>query len=407
MAYYETPIHYHINPETSAEDENLGICYDWHEVEKLYRKLNVPAAFDYTANIPLTNESLHWFMLLSERSVGKTTGILLIGMCCHALYDTQIQYCRCSDTEIQASNAMQLFDTVCQYRDGEYIRVLTNGMYDSICYYWGGFYYCNSETGDRAEKAFMKTLALNRWTRYKSVYNCPRGDIMILDEFITDHNFPDEFINFCDIFKTCFRDRIGCRIFLLANSLDINNIWFRQLEIDKTVKAVKKGKAKIINTSRGMPIYTLFVENKLPKRRNLFNTYYLGFTNSRLNAITGNGDWNINVYQNICDVENFEYIYRKLYLKYYNDTLFKINICYSTDRGSFLFIHPVNYIKEGDENVIITNTFPLAGEFYFSPVLPLAKLIVNYWKQKQIYYDTNATGDVIENFIGGMKNGNK
>jgi hypothetical protein len=61
-------------------DPNLGIDYDWELIAKEYKKLGVPPEYDITEIIPLGNEAIKWYILTSERSVGKTTNVLLVGM---------------------------------------------------------------------------------------------------------------------------------------------------------------------------------------------------------------------------------------------------------------------------------------------------------------------------------------
>lgn len=72
-------------------DPVKGIKYDYAKINKMYRSLGIPDEYDYTQIVPFENENLKWYNLNSERSVGKTTNLLLYGMCMNAMYGTQIQ----------------------------------------------------------------------------------------------------------------------------------------------------------------------------------------------------------------------------------------------------------------------------------------------------------------------------
>ena len=120
-------------------DKSKGIKYNYKKVSKLYRSLGIPKEYDYTEIIPIENENLKWYNLNSERSVGKTTNILLYGMCMNKLYGTQIQLIR--HRVVKASYYNDLFNTIVGYDGGRYINLLTDGAYNNVKYYQKKFYY--------------------------------------------------------------------------------------------------------------------------------------------------------------------------------------------------------------------------------------------------------------------------
>ena len=87
--------------------------------------------------------------------------------------------------------------------DGRYIKDMTGGVYNSIYTHWKKSYFCyideNGERTKTAEKPFLQFLSLDRNRDYKSTYNAPTGDLILFDEFISDHYPPNEFVKFMDL----------------------------------------------------------------------------------------------------------------------------------------------------------------------------------------------------------------
>ena len=106
-------------------EPNNGIKYDWKKIMATYRKLGIPPEYDYSEIVPFENDKLKWYNLNSERSVGKTTNLLLVGMVMNRLYGTQIQLVRNHITK--ASYYNELFNTIVNYKYGQYILALTDG----------------------------------------------------------------------------------------------------------------------------------------------------------------------------------------------------------------------------------------------------------------------------------------
>ena len=57
------------------------------------------------------------------------------------IYGTQICYIREKHDMIKASLAEKLTETLVKYKDGYYIKQLTNGKYNSVFYKWQKLYY--------------------------------------------------------------------------------------------------------------------------------------------------------------------------------------------------------------------------------------------------------------------------
>ena len=162
----------------------LGIQYDWNLISKEYKRLKCPKEY----NNPLTNgiDKAHIHLLVSERSTGKTTNLIIVGIIMHYLYGTTTQYIRANDKMITYQKTKNLFDVILEY---DYISKITKGKYNSVHYHSRRWYLClKDDEGEIIEKAdnhFMCMLACNESDNYKSSYNAPKGDWIIYDEFIS------------------------------------------------------------------------------------------------------------------------------------------------------------------------------------------------------------------------------
>lgn len=64
------------------DDMQKGVIVDWQKVFKYYDKLGCPKNV-YNPSKEFKPESARWHILISTRSTGKTTNIVLIGMILH------------------------------------------------------------------------------------------------------------------------------------------------------------------------------------------------------------------------------------------------------------------------------------------------------------------------------------
>lgn len=380
-------------------DPNLGVDYDWDLIAKTYKSLGVPPEYDITEILPLGNDALKWYIANSERSVGKTTNVLLVGMVMYALYGTVTQLIR--HTIDKASYYETLFDTIVAYNQGQYIKKLTNGEYDSVKYHWKAFYYQRREKNGkytRADDPFCVSLAADECYNLCSFYEAPRGDWIVLDECFNETNKPEEFVHFCHLVKTIVRERISDKIIVLGNNLDINNIWYRQLMIHNEVRKLRKGQSKIVKTSEGMPIFVVFMENRLPQKRRVFNKLHFGFNNPQLNAITGNGNWNVKMYPQACMLKDRERICRGIFFSYHDDLFLEAEFVNSKS-GVYILIHPSLESTSRQGEVLYTLLFPNAdNELYFGHD-KLSRKIIDFIRKKRVVYADNETGDLFAKYI--------
>lgn len=378
-------------------DETQGIAYDWKLILKEYKKLGVPTEYDYSDIIPF-DSPIKWNILLSTKSVGKTTVLLLIGLVMYKIYGTQMQIVRHHNTN--SSFYDRLFQVICSYDNGVYMRRLFRDKYNTIKYYQRNFYLARYEDGKTIKSEEKVAVALSADDCYNlcSKYDAPKGDLIILDECFTDSNSPEEFINFINLHKTIVRERMSDKIFILGNNYDINNIWFRQLTIASQMRDVKQGDSKILYTNEDMPIYVNFLTPRSSEKRKKFNNIHYGFNNPELNAITGLGNWSIKQYPQICELKNREILCRGIFFNFMDD-LFLEGEFIKADGGVFFAVHPANRQKAIRSTLVYVMRQPSRGnEMYFNDDR-LARRIKSMIYNRMTVYSDNETGDLFSKFI--------
>lgn len=256
-----------------------------------------------------------YYMLFSKRGVGKTTSMLLLGLILFKLYGVQIQYIRQKEDQLRPKFAQELMKTILTCG---YIEKLTEGRWNYAYYYANKWVFCRmNESGKIEEKTnihFMYELSIDQSFTYKSNYNAPYGDWIIFDEMLGKKYEPNEFIYFLDILSTIIRKRQGVRIILLSNAIDEYSEYFEEFEIEEQIKKLKRGDCDICTSSGGTKIYVEKIDQN-DKNSARLNKEYFGFHNPMLYAITGEGDWNVQLCKHWDMEDDPELIDRTHYVK--------------------------------------------------------------------------------------------
>ena len=112
---------------------------------------------------------------------------------------------------IKASIVQDLFKVILSYKDGYYLKKITDGKYTGVYYHWRKLYFCNYDdkgnVTDKATEPFLDFLSITEHETYKSSLNLPTGDFVIFDEFISRYYTTNACYMFLDTIKTVFRKR--------------------------------------------------------------------------------------------------------------------------------------------------------------------------------------------------------
>ena len=352
-------IEYLENPATGVPDPQMGIKYDWNLIRKAYKSLGCPDdVYDPTV-MPL--EIAKYFHLASSRSVGKTTNILLLGMCMHELYGTQLVYIRQHESAIERKyldSSTGLFTAI---KTWNYASKITDGRWNSVEYYARVWRYVNrDDTGKIIEKcptSFMTCVSIDQTEQLRSTFSATNADYIIVDELISkDYRFdPPEFIDLCQLIKTIIRDRLSPIIITLFNNFDIYSPWLREFDIKDAFAPMSEGENAMVKTRKGTPMYCEFI-GALNKARPFVNSAYFGFDNALITSITGGGGWAIEPCPRIFRDETREILQKRIYIVH-QDNILELEICKNDSVGLHICVHHARKIMD-DALVIYTVEAP-------------------------------------------------
>lgn len=381
-----------------------GLLYNWREIRKEYEKLGVPDGYYHIPWNVLDKDK--YIINLSERSTGKTTNWLLVGLCMNKLYGTVIQYIRATADMLAPSHAEKLVEVVRSYNSGEYVKKLTDGEYNSIYYHWKQFFYCyydeeKKEITRKSDEPIIQCLSIDKNQDYKSSYNSykSRGDLIIFDEFIGNYYRPNECINFMDLTKTIIRDRWSPIIVMLANTINLNSFYFEELEISRVVKSLHKGDKKEIITERGTRIYIEILDVvRSTKDKSILNALFYGFKNPKLASITGGEVWAFESVPHIKSKAEGRFVaLNNLYIEK-GIELLKVEIVYNTEQGNHLEVHRAT--KTYDDSIILTLGELVDQRYVFGfGTGRLSKILSKYVTERKVYYSSNEVGSIFKDYI--------
>lgn len=376
-----------------------GIVVDWKFIKKEYDRLKCPKE----THSPFSADfnKIGYAIDLSDRSRGKTTNKLLLGLLLYKYYGIVLQYIRQNSVMCELKNLKNLYTTVIEYG---YIEKIFGDEYNDLTYKGRRWNLClRGEDGkivyqDPQHCTFC--IGLNDSDMLKSTYNAPRGDMIFFDEFIATIYGYDDFTRFNDICKTIIRDRTTPIIFLSANTINKNSPWFNEFGIARQISKMEQGEKAYIKTKYGTQIFVeILGENKSIQRRKV-NEKYFGFDNNKLASITGRGAWATDEYQHIPKDEikilhNFVFIL-------FNEKLIKLKLVMNENIGICIYVTPAT--KLHDDSIILTNGEIKNKNYIFG--LGKGTFLEKYWKlfkENKFYYSDNETGDFLISYLSSIK----
>lgn len=385
-----------------GKEEN-GVEIDWKFIKKEYEKLRVP---DDVYLIPwdaIFNGN-KYIIALSERSTGKTTCYLLIGLLLFKHYGIVTQYIRQENDQLSPSHAIKLVKVIKEFDNGRYIEQLTDGKYNDIKYHWKAFYYCKrDEKGDiveTCENEIIHCLSIDKNFDYKSTYNAPFGDWIIFDEFIGKTQKANECVDFLDLLSTIIRLRLSPTVIMIANNINRNSQYFEDLEISKEIQNLKIDESKEITTPKGTKMYIEIVNTRKDRaKKSKHNALFFGFNNPKLVSITGGGTWSFESVPHIPTRDStWRCIENRVYLEL-NMELLQLEFVEDENRGQCLEIHRAT--KTYTDSIILTLKTPLKSKNHVFGLGygKLNKYITKMILHKKLYFSSNEVGSIFKEYI--------
>lgn len=375
---------------------------DYSAAVKLYKSLNCPdTTLDILGEV-LPYESA-WNIILSIRARGKTTNMLLWGMCLNWCYGVQIQYIRQREYQITPKQCGSLFDVIRQYH---YIEKITNGRYNSVYYRGHKWVYQNIDDEgnlvERAETPFCCTLSIDKHNDYKSVYNAPLGDIIIVDEFLTTTGYlDDEFYQLNDLLSTIIRERDTAHIYLLGNLVDEFSPYFDELCLNDVIHDMTYGEHKKLK-SDGTTMHVCMMPQITHIQREKINNKYFSWLNPKINAITGKrGLWAVRQFPKP-PKGKYTLFNRHYYFK--NDKYLCCELRRDDQTGIYyLFMYIDDYGYDQEKHILYTITSSVGYSRmirhalgYNSMYDKLIKQLINAHRD---FYKDNTAGALFESYL--------
>ena len=372
-----------------------GIKVDWQKVFSYYKALKMPKGI-YNPAKELDPDAAEWFILISSRSTGKTTNLLIISIILFLMYGITTPYIRQRPDMTARQNIEKLFEVI---RACGYIKDLTDGQYNNVYYFGHKMYLCHiDEKGERdgRSEAFMYALDLTQNEVYKSSLNMPTGDFIIFDEFISSTYANNEFVTLCDLLKTILRDRLTGKIFLLANTTNYYNEYLRELYIQDEVLKVEEDEPFIKLTQKKTRIFVHLISSR-NKQRAKVNTLYFGFDNPKLASITG-GSWAVDSYPHFFRDDERELVTKDFYITYAGKIL-QLDLYISPKLGKHVFVHDAIKINEKARRIYTIGDIDDRRQAYKFGDTKIDKILWRLYNANKWYYYNNDIGFTVDTYV--------
>lgn len=394
---------------------------DVKKIKAEIKKLNIPK--DYWGIDLNSFFDYQWNIYISIReTAGKTTQSLLLGLVLNKLYPDRysIEYLRNDNSQIVRSNVETLFDTILKY---DYIKKIYGGKYNNISYkpITKKFYLTlTDEEGsviDEAKDPICSLHAVENWKALKSVYNNPRGNYIILDEFpdtnrATYKIFTELLNTVSTIGRPLSSDRTPwLHILLMGNNTDEYCFYFDDFQISEEIPYLKFGGSIPFRTEYNTTgICKLLELGEVQKERlRTKNIPFLGFSGKKAAPFTGESEWGGEQYKHITfDLNYEECFFRRAYI-FHRGRYIQIDLFNNEEIGRFAFFHFADTPKYND-NLIFTTDPEKASDIYGfgkyekrEKVLKACKIITDLYKENRVYYASNRVGSLTSDFIKNIR----
>lgn len=395
---------------------------DISKVKKAIKKLNIPK--DYWGIDLNSFFEYQWNIYLSIRQTGgKTTQALILGLQLAALYPDKycIEYLRNDASQIVRSNVETLFDTVKKYG---YIEKIFNKKYNDVVYkpITKKFYLALTDAEgsviDEAPDPICILHSLEDWKKMKSVYNNPRGNYIVLDEFpdtdrATYKIFPELLNMVSTIGRPLAADRTEwLHILLIGNNSDEYCFYFDDFQINEEIPYLKFGGSITFKTEYNTTGICKLLELGESQKERLKNKNipFVGFPGKKAAQFTGESEWGGEQYKHVSFDLNYkeECFFRRAYIRH-RGRFIQIDLFNNEKLGRFAFFHFSNEPKY-DDNLIFTIDPEAASDIYGfgkyekrEKILKACKIITDLYKENRVYYASNKVGSLTSDFIKNIR----
>lgn len=339
-------------------------------------------------------------MIYGERSNGKTTAVLELGLDdhIHSGYKNQIAIVRRWEEDFKGKNGQQMWSSIVSLG---WVEEKTGGLFNNIYYYGQRWFLCYyDEAGEKvrqAETPFALGFAITSEEHYKSTAY-PDVKTILFDEFITrSYYLPEEFVKFQNLLSTIIRLRNDVKIFMCGNTINKYCPYFNEMGLTN-VKKMERGTIDLYTYGdSGLRVAVEYSD--FPTKKKQSNKYF-AFNNPKLNMIT-HGGWEIDIYPHLPTKYKPSENRYKFYIVF-DTELLQGNVVYA-DRAVFIYLHrkstPIR-----DDNTNLVYDFHARHERWYrqnflKPYGKIDTFILRLYHEGHVFYQDNEVGEMFNNYI--------
>lgn len=376
--------------------------------------------------IDLHPECLYYFVY-GERSNGKSYSALeyTLEEFYNSGFTKSYGYLRRYTEDVRMSNMNQVYKSLKKNDLGvNRIAEITNGEYNDVIYRNRCFYLAHrTEAGEYDLIVESQPLGyvfnLSESERIKST-GYPDIFYIIFEEFISE-SLPlvQEFKRFMSVLSTIIRNDDKVKIFLLGNTVNKHNIYFKEFGLTRTkfqqpntidIYKYTDEDGKILNIACE---FADFPDRKL-KKSNIYFCF-----NKEKNKMIRNGAWDIEVYPHL------EYFYapkniKLIYFIKYESEIFQCEVIrvldtkdnriinnendiYSNKPVLFTYIHrKTTEIKKPYDHIIFQEAYdshPNIRHQLNNCYDDIGRFIWSFFISDKVFYQDNVVGDMVDSYM--------
>ena len=352
---------------------------------------------------PIKQTNATYRVVYGQRGPGKTFGVLYDAFERYMQDGTKLGIIRRMDEDFIGANSAKSYYNMlmCDANGDNNIEILTKGKYIGVEYYNGKYWLTQSGADGKTHRTnefIAYAFSISSGEHYKGTRYNDLSQIMF-DEFVATHYYlPDEFVQFQNLLSTIIGSRPGVVIYMLGNTINPFCPYFREMGLTR-IKEQKPGTIDIY--TYGDSDMTVAVEHTGAVKATENASMYFAFDNPKLKMITDAGSWAIDLYPHCpCKYRPKDVMF--VFFIQFDDKIYQCEVI-NTGKVEFLYIHvKTTPLQDADNDLIYClerDPRPNWRVNITKPFYPVEKKIANMFISNQVYYQDNAVGCAIENYI--------
>lgn len=357
----------------------------------------------YRNNDAINNTGADVRMIVGRRSNGKTYPTIVNCLIDYIDNGNAFAYVRRYDSDLKSVKD-DIFNAVIL---NGWLSWKTGGKYNNVQYYRGKWYLRHISDEGKIDKKdpepFCYGFAINRCESYKGPdYGAVKT--VIFDEFIPMRTvlgtLPREWSLWQNLISTIVRDRDDIVIYMIANTITKNSVYFDHYKID--IDEIEQGEIRVYNFTSGGCLAIEYCSDN--GDANVKSSKYFDIDDSVGSAIT-KGTWETEEYPRLPEkYRKYKNISRFSFNLIHNNKIVQGHIITAAERSMIYFHRRTSPVRD-DEYVYVEKFDNDRMDRYktrigFNPTrFELDRIIVNKIRGNECYYQDNDTGELIKYFF--------